>query len=285
MSALIEAKGLRKTYGRKAALDNVSFSVQPGRIVGLIGPNGAGKTTLLKALLGLISVSGDLRVLGLDPVKSRDALMENVAFIADVALLPRWLRVGDAIDFVAGVHPRFRRDRCEAFLARAGIDRQARIKTLSKGTVTKVHLALVTAIDAKLLVLDEPTLGLDIVARRQFYDGLVSDYMDGERTILITTHQVEEVEHLLTDLVFIDNGRIVLDASMEALEQRFHQVVVHPDRRAAADALKPISRRDSVGRVVYLYDGVDPVTLQSVGEVHTPSVADLFIAQVTGGAA
>ena len=285
MSALIEAKGLRKTYGRKAALDNVSFSVQPGRIVGLIGPNGAGKTTLLKALLGLISVSGDLRVLGLDPVKSRDALIENVAFIADVALLPRWLRVGDAIDFVAGVHPRFRRDRCEAFLARAGIDRQARIKTLSKGTVTKVHLALVTAIDAKLLVLDEPTLGLDIVARRQFYDGLVSDYMDGERTILITTHQVEEVEHLLTDLVFIDNGRIVLDASMEALEQRFHQVVVHPDRRAAADALKPISRRDSVVRVVYLYDGVDPVTLQSVGEVHTPSVADLFIAQVTGGAA
>jgi ABC-2 type transport system ATP-binding protein len=285
MSVLIEAKGLRKTYGRKAALDNVSFSVQPGRIVGLIGPNGAGKTTLLKALLGLLSVSGDLRVLGLDPVKSRDALMENVAFIADVALLPRWLRVGDAIDFVAGVHPRFRRERCEAFLARSGIDRKARIKTLSKGTVTKVHLALVTAIDAKLLVLDEPTLGLDIVARRQFYDGLVSDYMDGERTILITTHQVEEVEHLLTDLVFIDNGRIVLDVSMEALEQRFHQVVVHPDRLAAADALKPISRRDSLGRRVYLYDGVDPVTLQSVGEVHTPSVADLFIAQVTGGAA
>jgi ABC-2 type transport system ATP-binding protein len=285
MSVLIEAKGLRKTYGRKAALDNVSFSVQPGRIVGLIGPNGAGKTTLLKALLGLLSVSGDLRVLGLDPVKSRDALMENVAFIADVALLPRWLRVGDAIDFIAGVHPRFRRERCEAFLARSGIDRKARIKTLSKGTVTKVHLALVTAIDAKLLVLDEPTLGLDIVARRQFYDGLVSDYMDGERTILITTHQVEEVEHLLTDLVFIDNGRIVLDVSMEALEQRFHQVVVHPDRLAAADALKPISRRDSLGRRVYLYDGVDAVTLQSVGEVHTPSVADLFIAQVTGGAA
>jgi ABC-2 type transport system ATP-binding protein len=284
MSALIEAKRLTKHYGRKAALSDVSFAVQPARIVGLIGPNGAGKTTLLKALLGLIAVDGDLRVLGLDPVQSRDALMEQVAFIADVALLPRWLRVGDAIDFVAGTHPRFRRERCEAFLAKAGIDRRARVQTLSKGTVAKVHLALVTAIDARLLVLDEPTLGLDIVARRQFYDGLVADYMDGQRTVVISTHQVEEIEHLLTDLLFINQGRIVLDASMDALAERFHEVVVHPDRLSAAQGLKPVARREVLGRWVYLYDGISIDTLRGLGEVRTPSVADLFIAQVSGGA-
>ncbi|MEI6457928.1 MAG: ABC transporter ATP-binding protein [Pseudomonadota bacterium] len=285
MSALIQAQGLQKRYGKKTVLDNVSFGVAPGRIVGLIGPNGAGKTTLLKALLGLIRVDGALSVLGLDPVKARAALMHEVAFIADVALLPRWLQVGDAIDFVAGIHPRFRRDRCEAFLARAGIDHKARIKTLSKGMVVKVHLAIVTAIDARLLVLDEPTLGLDILARRQFYDGLVGDYMDGDRTILITTHQVEEVEHLLTDLLFIDQGRIVLDASMDSVAQRFHELVVHPDHVAGARALQPIAQRELLGRSLYLYEGLDPALLLPLGEVRTPSVADLFIAKLSGGVA
>jgi ABC-2 type transport system ATP-binding protein len=282
MSALIKASGLTKKYGKKTALDGASLDVAPGRIVGLIGPNGAGKTTLLKALLGLIRVEGELSVLGLDPVRDRELLLRDVAFIADVALLPRWLRVGDAIDFTAGVHPRFRRERCEAFLAKAGIDHGAQIKTLSKGMVAKVHLALVTAIDARLLVLDEPTLGLDILARRSFYDGLVADYMEGDRSILITTHQVEEIEHLLTDLVFIDRGKIVLDTSMESVSQRFHQLVTTPDHSGAALAMHPISRREVLGRQVYLYEGVDPSALLPLGEVNTPSVADLFVAKLSG---
>ena len=282
MSALIKASGLTKKYGKKTALDGASLDVAPGRIVGLIGPNGAGKTTLLKALLGLIRVEGELSVLGLDPVRDRELLLRDVAFIADVALLPRWLRVGDAIDFTAGVHPRFRRERCEAFLAKAGIDHGSQIKTLSKGMVAKVHLALVTAIDARLLVLDEPTLGLDILARRSFYDGLVADYMEGDRSILITTHQVEEIEHLLTDLVFIDRGKIVLDTSMESVSQRFHQLVTTPDHSGAALAMHPISRREVLGRQVYLYEGVDPSALLPLGEVNTPSVADLFVAKLSG---
>jgi ABC-2 type transport system ATP-binding protein len=259
------------------------MTIAPGRIVGLIGPNGAGKTTLLKALLGLIRVEGELSVLGLDPIRDRDQLLRDVAFIADVALLPRWLRVGDAIDFTAGVHPRFRRERCEAFLQKSGISRASRIRTLSKGMVTKVHLALVMAIDARLLVLDEPTLGLDILARRDFYDGLVADYLQGDRSILITTHQVEEIEHFLTDLVFIDRGRIILDASMESVGQRFHELVATPEHMGAALALKPVSRREVLGRPVYLFDGADPVELAKLGEVRTPSVADLFVAKVSGG--
>jgi ABC-2 type transport system ATP-binding protein len=282
MTAMLKASNLKKTYGKKVALDGVSLEVAPGRIVGLIGPNGAGKTTLLKALLGLIRVEGDLSVLGLDPIKDREMLLRDVAFIADVALLPRWLRVGDAIDFTAGIHPRFRRERCEAFLAKAGIDHNARIKTLSKGMVAKVHLALVTAIDARLLVLDEPTLGLDILARRSFYDGLVADYMEGDRSILITTHQVEEIEHLLTDLVFIDRGKVVLDASMESVSQRFHELITTPDQMSAALALHPVARREVLGRQVFLYDGIDPSVLSPLGEVRTPSVADLFVAKLSG---
>jgi ABC-2 type transport system ATP-binding protein len=284
MSALIEAKALRKRYRNKLALDGVSFQVESGRIVGIIGPNGAGKTTLLKAILGLIPVEGDLSVLGLDPKAQRGELMEQVAFIADVALLPRWLRVNDAIDLTAGVHPRFRRDRCEAFLAKAGIPPTAQIKTLSKGMVTKVHLALVTAIDARLLVLDEPTLGLDIVARRQFYDGLVGDYMDGDRTVIITTHQVEEIEHLLTDLLFIDDGKIVLDTSMEAMLTRYREVIVSPDLKEAARALGPVGQREVLGRSVYLYDGADVNLLAAVGEIRQPSIADLYVALLAGGA-
>jgi ABC-2 type transport system ATP-binding protein len=282
MTAMLKASNLKKTYGKKAALDGVSLEVAPGRIVGLIGPNGAGKTTLLKALLGLIRVEGDLSVLGLDPIKDREMLLRDVAFIADVALLPRWLRVGDAIDFTAGIHPRFRRERCEAFLAKACIDHNARIKTLSKGMVAKVHLALVTAIDARLLVLDEPTLGLDILARRSFYDGLVADYMEGDRSILITTHQVEEIEHLLTDLVFIDRGKVVLDASMESVSQRFHELITTPDHMSAALALHPVARREVLGRQVFLYDGIDPSVLSPLGDVRTPSVADLFVAKLSG---
>ncbi len=283
MSALVHATGLKKSYGAKVVLDDVSMTIAPGRIVGLIGPNGAGKTTLLKALLGLIGVEGHLSVLGLDPIRDRDQLLRDVAFIADVALLPRWLRVGDAIDFTAGVHPRFRRERCEEFLRKSGIDLSARIRTLSKGMVTKVHLALVMAIDARLLVLDEPTLGLDILARRSFYDSLVADYLQGDRSILITTHQVEEIEHFLTDLIFIDRGRIILDASMESVGQRFHELVTTPDHSGAALALKPVSRREVLGRPVYLYDGTDPAELTKLGEVRTPSVADLFVAKVSGG--
>ncbi len=285
MSALVKATGLKKGYGKKLALDNVSLEIAPGRIVGLIGPNGAGKTTLLKALLGLISVEGELSVLGLDPVRQRDLLLQDVAFIADVALLPRWLKVRDAIDFVAGTHPRFRREHCQAFLAHAGIDPSARIKTLSKGMVAKVHLAIVTAIDARLLVLDEPTLGLDILARRSFYDGLVADYMEGDRTVLITTHQVEEIEHLLTDLIFIDRGKIVLDAAMDAVALRFQELVTTPDTAGVALALHPISRREVMGRHVYLYEGADAAALSALGEVRTPSVADLFVAKLSGGVA
>ena len=285
MATLIDAQGLSKRYGATRALDGTSFKVESGRIVGLIGPNGAGKTTVLKAILGLSRCEGSLKVLGLDPYLDRNRLVERVSFIADVAVLPRWLRVQQAIDFVAGVHPRFRPERCQQFLDRTGIRRTSRVRELSKGMITQLHLALVMAIDAELLVLDEPTLGLDILSRKQFYDNLLADYMDGERTILVTTHQVEEIENVLTDLVFIDRGRIVLDRPMDELAAHYVQLLVPPDRADAARALKPLSERQLLGRHVFVYEDADPAALASLGEVRQPSIADLFVAKMKGGVA
>jgi ABC-2 type transport system ATP-binding protein len=284
MPALIEAHDLTKKYGAHVALDRASFSVQPGRIVGLIGPNGAGKTTALRAVLGLTSYQGRLQVLGREPFRERAALMHDATFIADVAVLPPWLRVDHAIDFVAGVHPRFRRDRALGLLAKTQITGKRRMRELSKGMKTQVHLALSMAIDAKLLVLDEPTLGLDILARRAFYDALVNDYMDETRTILITTHQVEEVENLLTDVLFIDKGRIVLDSSLEDIATRYAAVAVAADQLDAARAEKPFHERRMLGKVVLYYEQPDLQKLGRLGEVHTPSVADLFVAKLSGGA-
>ena len=278
---VIEARNLSKTYGGGVrALDGVSFTVQPGRIVGLIGPNGAGKTTALKAILGLTHVEGDLKVLGLDPRTERDQVMEQVCFIADVAVLPKWLRVSDALSYVQGVHPRFDRARAEDFMRRTDVRPRARVRELSKGMVTQLHLALILAIDAKLLVLDEPTLGLDLLYRRAFYDTLLNDYFDHERTILITTHQVEEIENLLTDVMFIQHGRLVLDAPVEQLATRFSQVLVAPDRAAQARALGPFHEREVFGRLAMTFDGRDPGQLAALGEVRTPSIADLFVARM-----
>src|SRR5271167_2355194 len=285
MTSLIEARDLTKKYGKHVALDRVNFSVEPGRIVGLIGPNGAGKTTALRAVLGLTAYEGRLQVLGREPFRERTQLMHDACFIADVAVLPSWLRVDHAIDFVAGVHPRFRRDRATALLAKTEITGKRRMRELSKGMKTQVHLALTMAIDAKLLVLDEPTLGLDILARRAFYDALVNDYMDETRTILITTHQVEEVENLLTDLIFIDKGRIVLDSSLEEVANRFIAVAVSPDQLAAARAEKPFYERQLLGKSVLYFENVDREKLAAFGDLRTPSVADLFVAKLSGGAA
>jgi len=285
VATLIEAQGLRKRFGKTTALDGASFKVETGRIVGLIGPNGAGKTTALKAVLGLARCEGSLKVLGLDPYHDRDRLMERVCFIADVAVLPRWIRVQQAIDFVAGVHPRFRPDRCQTFLERTSIKRTSRVRELSKGMITQLHLALVMAIDAQLLVLDEPTLGLDILSRKQFYDSLLSDYMDAERTILVTTHQVEEIENILTDLLFIDRGRIVLDLPMEDIPVRYAQLLTSPAQADAARALKPMTERQVLGRNVFLFENADQRALAALGEVRQPSVADLFVAKLHGGAA
>lgn len=278
MSVIVKARGLTKRYGRTDALAGVDFDIHAGRIVGMIGPNGAGKTTALKAILGLTSFSGSLEVLGLDPVRQRHRLMQEVCFIADVAVLPRWLRVRNAIDFVEGVHPRFSREKAERFLSRTKIKRESKVKALSKGMVAQLHLALVMAIDARLLVLDEPTLGLDILYRKEFYNNLLNDYFDGERTIVITTHQVEEVEHILTDLMFIKDGRITLDTSMEEMQERFTEVMVAPDLAEEARQLGPLYEREIFGRYVFLYDGVDPDRLAELGELHNPSVADLFVA-------
>jgi len=285
VATLINAQNLSKTYGATRALDGTTFTVEPGRIVGLIGPNGAGKTTALKAVLGLTPCAGSLEVLGLDPYLQRNELTRKVSFIADVAVLPRWLRVEQAIEFVAGVHPRFRRDKCEQFLARTTVQRSSRVRELSKGMITQLHLALVMAIDAQLLVLDEPTLGLDIISRKQFYDSLLSDYMDAERTILVTTHQVEEIENILTDLLFIDRGKIVLAAPMDEVAARFQQLNVAPDRADAARALKPLNERQLLGRHVFLYEGAESGALARLGEVRQPSVADLFVAKMQRGAA
>jgi ABC-2 type transport system ATP-binding protein len=285
MPALIEAQDLTKSYGAHVALDRANFSVESGRIVGLIGPNGAGKTTALRAILGLTNYQGRLQVLGREPHRERTALMQDACFIADVAVLPSWLRVDHAIDFVAGVHPRFRRDRALALLAKTQITGRRRMRELSKGMKTQVHLALTMAIDAKLLVLDEPTLGLDILARRAFYDALVNDYMDETRTILITTHQVEEVENLLTDVLFIDKGRIVLDASLDDISARYAAVAVAADKLDAARAEKPFHERPMLGKVVLYYERPDLAKLAAMGEVHSLTVADLFVAKLSGGAA
>ena len=284
MPALIEALDLTKKYGAHVALDRANFSVEAGRIVGLIGPNGAGKTTALRAILGLTAYEGQLKVLGHEPFRERTALMHDACFIADVAVLPGWLRVDHAIDFVAGVHPRFRRDRALALLAKADITGERRMRELSKGMKTQVHLALTMAIDAKLLVLDEPTLGLDILARRAFYEALVNDYMDETRTILITTHQVEEVENLLTDVLFIDKGRIVLDSSLDDIATRYAAVAVAADNLDAARAEKPFHERPMLGKVVLYYEQPNLTKLASLGEVHALNVADLFVAKLSGGA-
>jgi len=280
--ACIEARRLRKAYGSTVALAGVSLDVAEGRILGLIGPNGAGKSTALNAILGLTPYEGELKVLGRDPWTERDRLMADVCFIADVAVLPRWMRVSQALDYVAGVHPRFDRVKAEAFLAKTTIKRSSRVRELSKGMVAQLHLALVMAIDARLLVLDEPTLGLDLLYRKQFYDTLLNDYFDKSRTIIVTTHQVEEIQHILTDLMFIDRGRIVLDCSMEAFEARYLEVMVLPDQAAAARALGPIHERQVFGRSVLLFDGVAREKLAALGEVHTPSIADLFVAMLGG---
>jgi ABC-2 type transport system ATP-binding protein len=275
---VIEARGLRKSFGKTIALDGVDVRIEAGRILGLIGPNGAGKSTALHAILGLVPYEGELKVLGRDPWNERDLLMRDVCFIADVAVLPRWLRVSQAIDYVAGVHPRFDRAKAEALLTKTSIKRTSKVGELSKGMVTQLHLALVMAIDAKLLVLDEPTLGLDLLYRKQFYDSLLNEYFDGSRTIVVTTHQVEEVQHVLTDLMFIQRGRIVLDCTMEAFEARYQEVMVHPERVAAARALRPIHERQVFGRSVLMFDGVNHRQLEELGEVRTPSIADLFVA-------
>jgi ABC-2 type transport system ATP-binding protein len=285
MPALIEARDLTKKYGTHVALDHANFAVETGRIVGLIGPNGAGKTSALRAVLGLTSYEGELKVLGREPFSDRAALMKDACFIADVAILPAWLRIDQAIDFVAGVHPRFRRDRALALLAKSQLTGKRRIGELSKGMKTQVHLALTMAIDAKLLVLDEPTLGLDILARRGFYDALVNDYMDDTRTILITTHQVEEVENLLTDVIFIDSGRIVLNSSIENIATRYAAVVVTDEKIAAARAERPFYERRTLGKTVLYFEGPDFDRLSGLGELLTPSVSDLFVAKLSHGAA
>jgi ABC-2 type transport system ATP-binding protein len=283
MSAMtVTARGLAKRYGKSVAVDRIDFDIAPGRIVGLIGPNGSGKTTTLKALLGLIDFEGELKVLGYDPRTQRDALMKEVCFIADVAVLPRWISVAEAIEFVAGVHPRFNREKCRAFLAHTKLDPKMRVKAMSKGMIVQLHLALVMAIDAKLLVLDEPTLGLDILYRKQFYKDLLERYFDEEKTIIVTTHQVEEIEHILTDLVFIRDGKLALKATMDEVGDRFAEVMVGADKAEAARALKPIDERAVFGKTVFLFDGQPRTTLAELGEIRTPGVADLFVATMKG---
>src|SRR5450631_2631742 len=281
---VIEARGLRKTFGTTNALDGVDLRVEEGRILGLIGLNGAGKTTALDAVLGLTSYEGELKVLGRNPWTERDQLMRDVSFIADVAVLPRWMRVSQALDYVGGVHPQFDRAKAEGFLARTDIRRTSKIRELSKGMVAQLHLALVMAIDARLLVLDEPTLGLDILYRKQFYDSLLNDYFDGKRTIVVTTHQVEEIQDVLTDLKFINHGRIVLECSMEEFESRYAEVMVHPDHVAGARSLKPMHERQVFGRSVMLFENVDRGQLAALGDVRTPSIADLFVAVMSNKA-
>jgi ABC-2 type transport system ATP-binding protein len=280
MTAAIEARGLTKAFGTQRALDGVSFTVQPGRIVGLIGPNGAGKTTALKAILGLTSFTGDLRVLGLDPRSQRDAVMRDVCFIADVAVLPRWLKISQALEFVAGVHPRFDRSVAEGFLRKTDIHMSSRVGQLSKGMVTQLHLALILAIDARLLVLDEPTLGLDLLYRRQFYDTLLNDYFDKQRTILLTTHQVEEVENLFTDVIFINHGHVALDSPVEELGERYRQLTVSAEQAGRARALKPFYEHEVFGRVAMFFEGRTAAELGALGELRTPSIADLFVAKM-----
>jgi ABC-2 type transport system ATP-binding protein len=281
----IEARGLRKTFGTTVALDGVDLRVEEGRILGIVGPNGAGKTTALQAILGLTPYQGELRVLGRDPWTERDLLVRDVAFIADVAVLPRWIRVTQVLDYMAGVHPRFDRAKAEGFLAKTEIRRTSKVRQLSKGMVTQLHLALVMAVDARLLVLDEPTLGLDILFRKRFYDSLLNDYFDRTRTIVVTTHQIDEIQDVLTDFVFLNRGRIVLESSMEAFESRYLEVMVNPEQLAAARALRPIYERQVFGRSILLFDHADRPQLAALGDVRTPSIADLFVAVMEAGEA
>lgn len=281
--ACIEARGLRKTFGTTVALDGINLRVEEGRILGLIGPNGAGKTTALNAILGLTSYEGELRVLGRDPWNGRDQLMRDVSFIADVAVLPRWMRVSHALDYVAGVHPRFDRAKAEDLLTKTAINRDNKVRQLSKGMIAQLHLALVMAIDARLLVLDEPTLGLDILYRKQFYESLLNDYFDRSRTIIVTTHQVEEIQDVLTDLMFINQGRIVLECSMEEFDSRYLEVMVNPEHLSTARALRPIHERPVFGRSVLLFERANREQLTALGEVRRPSIADLFVAVMGGG--
>jgi ABC-2 type transport system ATP-binding protein len=285
MTSLITARGVTKRFGDFRAVDDVSFDIEKGRIMGLIGPNGAGKTTLLKALLGLTDCEGELSVLGFDPFRQRKEMMQNICFIADVAVLPRWIRVSQLLDFVASIHPRFSRDKAEKLLAQTKILKASKVRELSKGMVTQLHLSIIAAIDAKLLVLDEPTLGLDIIYRKEFYANLLNDYFDGERTILITTHQVEEIENLLTDIMFINDGRILLDASMDSLPEKFVELVTSGESADAARRQGPLYERDMFGKKVMTFETSDRQKLSSLGELHTPSVADLFVAKVKGAAA
>jgi ABC-2 type transport system ATP-binding protein len=282
MSSLVSARNVSKSYGEVHAVDHVSFDIEKGKIMGLIGPNGAGKTTLLKAVLGLTDCEGELSVLGFDPFRQRKQLMQNISFIADVAVLPRWMRVYQLLDFVGATHPNFSRERCEKFLTETKILKKSRVRELSKGMVTQLHLAIIMAIDAKLLILDEPTLGLDILFRKEFYGNLLSDYFDEERTILITTHQVEEIENLLTDIMFIDDGKILLDAQMDSLAKNYAQLLTSGENLARAKGLAPIYENEMFGKTVLLYEGVDREHLEGLGELSTPSVADLFVAKVKG---
>ncbi len=285
MSNVIEARGLTKRYKSTVAVDNIDLQIPSGRIVGLIGPNGAGKTTALKAILGLANYEGELTVLGKNPAKDRAALMEDVCFIADVAVLPRWIRVWQLIELTEKIHPRFSREKCLEYLSSTKVTQDHKVKQLSKGMVVQLHLAIVMAIDVKLLVLDEPTLGLDILFRKQFYTNLLNDYFDEERTIIITTHQVEEIEHILSDLIFIQDGRIALDCSMEEVQESYVELVVSPDNAVAAREMQPLYERELFGRHIFLYENANRQQLKELGELHTPSVADLFVATMNGGAA
>ena len=284
--SVVTAKNLSKRYGKSVAVDNISFDIPAGRIVGLIGPNGSGKTTTLKAMLGLVPFAGELKVLGLDPRTERDELMKQVSFIADVAVLPRWIRVREAIDFVAGVHPKFDCAKAERYIQNTKLKPGMKVKEMSKGMIVQLHLALVMAIDAKLLVLDEPTLGLDILFRKQFYQNLLEDYFDEDKTIIVTTHQIEEVEHILSDLMFIRDGKITLSASMDEIGERFIEVMVPPEQREAALALKPIDERQVFGKSVMLFDcttgGIAKEQVEALGETRTPGIADLFVANMKG---
>jgi ABC-2 type transport system ATP-binding protein len=283
MSAMIYAEGLSKTFGKTKALESVNLRIGSGQIVGLIGPNGSGKTTTLKALVGLIPVDGALQVMGLDPVNERDKLMQSVSFIADVAILPRWIRVSEVVSFVEGIHPKFSRAKAEAYIARTKLTPKMRVKDMSKGMIVQLHLALIMAIDADLLILDEPTLGLDIIYRKQFYRSLLEDYFDEKRTIVISTHQIEEIENVLTHLVFINGGKTVLHESMEDLAKRFTEVRVPPEHKEAALALQPIDVRGALGSSIMLFDGVDKRELEELGEIKIPALSDVFVATINHG--